>query len=144
GDGRMLELVRGRRRAGDDALAVVHVQLRTAHATAPLERLLDRERIRSRRRRRARLAGERRRAGEGVAMALLPEAAALLDRIAARDAPPLSAMSGARARHASMAFLDLQGAPEDVETVRDLLIPGPAGRLPARVYSPSGEARRPL
>ena len=38
----------------------------------------------------------------------------------------------------------LQPSPVDVGEVRDQLLPGAAGRLPARVYAPAGEGEGPL
>ena len=45
-------------------------------------------------------------------------------------------MSPTQARLVAMGFRDLQGEPEGVAEVRDILVPGPAGALPVRLYHP--------
>jgi len=77
-------------------------------------------------------------------MTLDPQAAALRDALLARAAPPLEQMSVPQARQAVMAYTQMQGEPEAVAEVRDLLVPGPAGALPVRVYLPAGERPAPL
>ncbi|HEV3505912.1 MAG TPA: alpha/beta hydrolase, partial [Actinomycetes bacterium] len=72
-------------------------------------------------------------------MALLPEIRALLDQQAASGRPPLQRQSVAQAR----AFHDqdasaLNGPAAPVASVQDRVVPGPAGELPVRVYTPRG------
>ena len=77
--------------------------------------------------------------------ALAPEIRALLDRMAASGRPPLERQSVAQARafHVQDAAA-LGGEPVPVATVDDRRIPGPAGELPVRVYTPEGEAPFPI
>ena len=78
-------------------------------------------------------------------MALLPEIRALLDRQAASGRPPLHRQSVAQARafHVQDAPA-LNGPPAAMAAVADQLIPGPAGELPVRVYTPEGAPPFPI
>jgi len=78
-------------------------------------------------------------------MALRPEIRALLDQQAASGRPPLHQQSVAQARafHTQDAAA-LNGAAVPVAAVADRAIPGPAGDLPVRVYTPEGEAPFPI
>jgi acetyl esterase len=78
-------------------------------------------------------------------MALLPEIKALLDRQAASGRPPLHRQSveQARAFHVQDAPA-LNGPPAAVAAVADQMIPGPAGELPVRVYTPEGSPPFPI
>jgi len=78
-------------------------------------------------------------------MALLPEIKALLDRQAASGRPPLQRQSVAQARafHVQDAPA-LNGPPAAVAAVADQMIPGPAGELPVRVYTPEGSPPFPI
>jgi acetyl esterase len=78
-------------------------------------------------------------------MAVTPEIRALLDRQAASGRPPLERQSvtQARAFHLQDAAA-LNGPPAPVAAVADRLVPGPAGELPVRVYTPEGEAPFPI
>ena len=69
-------------------------------------------------------------------MALHPDAATLLDRLAAAGAPPLSAGTPAQARATYDAAPKPMGDP--MEDVRDVELPGPGGPLPVRIYRPAG------
>jgi acetyl esterase len=78
-------------------------------------------------------------------MTLAPEIRALLDGQAASGRPPLQEQSVAQAR----AFHDqdaaaLNGEAVAVADVADRTVPGPAGALPVRVYTPEGEAPFPI
>jgi acetyl esterase len=78
-------------------------------------------------------------------MALLPEMQALLERVAASGRPRLERQSVAQAR----AFHDqdapaLNGPAAEMASVRDQMVPGPAGELPVRVYTPDGEPPFPM
>ncbi len=53
-------------------------------------------------------------------------------------------MSPTQARLVALGFRDLQGEPEAVGEARDILVPGPAGMLPVRVYHPAPGEARPL
>jgi acetyl esterase len=78
-------------------------------------------------------------------VALLPEIQALLDQMDAWDRPPLEEQSveQARAFHLQDAAI-LNGPPAPVAGVEDQLVPGPAGELPVRVYTPEGEPPFPI
>ncbi len=78
-------------------------------------------------------------------MPLDPQAKALLDQLAAIDAPRLHTLSVADAR-AMMANFAGMSAVTDVTLagIADRTIPGPAGTVPVRVYTPVGRAPFPL
>ncbi|HYH30374.1 MAG TPA: alpha/beta hydrolase [Pseudonocardia sp.] len=77
-------------------------------------------------------------------MPLKPDVQALLEQFEAQGVPPFNEMSVPQARDAIGAFRDLQGEPEPVGEVRDILVPGPAGDLPVRVYHPEPGTALPL
>ena len=58
--------------------------------------------------------------------------------------PPLNAMPVAEARAAAMALGGMTGPPETVAHVEDRTIPGPAGQIPVRIYTPTGRPPFPL
>ena len=69
----------------------------------------------------------------------------MLDRQAASGRPPLQEQSVAQARafHVQDAAA-LNGEAVAVAAVADRTVPGPAGALPVRVYTPEGEAPFPI
>ena len=69
-------------------------------------------------------------------MAIDAQAQKLLDMMAEAGGPPLTAMTPEEARGLPAILAELTGAGPDIETVRDVEIPGPAGVIPARVYEP--------
>ncbi len=74
-----------------------------------------------------------------------PQAKSLLDFLASLGRPPIWDVSLAAAREASeMMNVRFAGAPQTVADVRDVHIPGPAGDIPARVYTPDGDAPLPI
>ena len=74
-----------------------------------------------------------------------PEAQALLDMMAATSVPALSTLSVEDARKMLDMLPQLLGLiPEPVAKVEDLLIPGPAGQIPVRVYAPQGSRPFPV
>ena len=74
-----------------------------------------------------------------------PEAQALLDQIAAAGAPPFNTLPVEDARKMMDMMMELLGVvPEPVAKVEDLLIPGPAGQIPVRVYTPQGSGPFPV
>jgi len=79
-----------------------------------------------------------------AAMTLHPQAQALLDAFREQNLPPFEQMSPTQARLVALGFRDLQGEPEAVGETRDILVPGPAGMLPVRVYHPAPGEARPL
>ncbi|PVZ07954.1 alpha/beta hydrolase [Actinomycetospora cinnamomea] len=75
-------------------------------------------------------------------MPVHPEAQTLLDALAEQGMPPIECMTVPQAREACAAFIDLQPPPEDVADVTDRTIPGPAGDIPVRIYTPAGAGPR--
>ncbi len=76
-------------------------------------------------------------------MPVHPEAQQLLAALEAAALPPFEHMTVPQAREATKGFIDLQGEPEEIAT-EDRTIPGPDGEIPIRVYTPAGEAPRPM
>lgn len=76
-------------------------------------------------------------------MPVHPEAQQLLAALAAAGLPPFEHMTVPQAREAAMGFIDLQGEPEEIAT-EDRTIPGPAGDIPIRVYTPAGDGPKPM
>jgi acetyl esterase len=77
-------------------------------------------------------------------MPLNPQTQALLDELNKQGLPPFEQMSVTQARNVALGFRDLQGEPEALAEVRDILVPGPAGKLPVRLYYPSTGGPLPL
>jgi acetyl esterase len=78
-------------------------------------------------------------------VALLAEIRSLLDQQAASGRPPLQRQSVAQARAFHVADAPaLNGPAAAVAAVADRGVPGPAGELPVRVYTPEGETRFPI
>jgi acetyl esterase len=78
-------------------------------------------------------------------VAVSPEIRALLDRQGASGRPPLHRQSVGQARAYHVADAPaLNGPPVPVAAVADRVVPGPAGELPVRVYTPEGEAPYPI
>lgn len=78
-------------------------------------------------------------------MPLDPQARALLDRIAALDAPPLHTLPVAEARQRlDEAFAALAGLPVPVARVEDRTIPTADGPLPVRIYTPDAPVPLPV
>ena len=77
-------------------------------------------------------------------MGLDPQARALLDEVAALGLPAFHTLSVAEARRATAAMAALQGEPEPIARVENRNIPGPAGAIPVRIYTPSGDAPLPV
>jgi len=76
-------------------------------------------------------------------MPVHPEAQQLLAALEAAGLPPFEHMTVPQAREATKGFIDLQGEPEEIAT-EDRTIPGPAGEIPVRVYTPAGEGPKPV
>jgi acetyl esterase len=76
-------------------------------------------------------------------MPLTPEYQAMLAQLAAQPGPPLSALAPAdgRAMYRMMRPLNPDIA---VGSVTDRTIPGPAGRIPVRIYAPPGPGPFPV
>src|SRR5689334_20931191 len=77
-------------------------------------------------------------------MPLDPQAQAFLDQLAALNAPPISAVSIEQARQTIRMMMATPGEPEPVAHVENRVIPGPAGDVPVRIYTPQGSAPFPV
>ena len=78
-------------------------------------------------------------------MALDPQAKALLDQMVAGGAPALNTLSPVDARKMFEMMIQLLGMkPQPVFKVEDRQIPGPAGQIRVRVYTPEGNAPFPI
>lgn len=77
-------------------------------------------------------------------MPLDPQAKAILDLLESQGGPQLHEMPVPLARQAMSAMAGLQPSVIEVAKVEDRKIPGPAGDLPARVYTPAGTAPFPV
>jgi acetyl esterase len=75
---------------------------------------------------------------------LSPQARRLLDRFAEAKVEPYDRMSVLEARASVAASLPLGGPAPDVAHVRDLLVAGADGQLPARLYHPAPGTTPPL
>ncbi len=96
------------------------------------------------------------RAGEMAAMAMgkpVPQMKEVLDSLAALGGKPIVKLNAEQARRqpspadAVKALLKEKGmttAPMSVAGVRDMNIPGPAGKIPIRVYTPAGSGPFPV
>jgi acetyl esterase len=73
-------------------------------------------------------------------MPLDPQAKAILDQMAALNMPALHTLTPQQARQRPAA----QIAGEEVAHVEDRTVPGPAGAIPVRVYTPAGEPPFPV
>jgi acetyl esterase len=77
-------------------------------------------------------------------MPLDPQVKVLLEQLVAAGGPALDEMSPEEARTMFVAIAALAGPPEEVASVDDRQIPGPAGNIPVRIYTPAdGAAPRP-
>lgn len=77
-------------------------------------------------------------------MALDPQARALLDQMASLGGPPIHKLSVSEARKQSMDMAAMQGVQEPVALVEDRTVPGPAGEIPVRLYTPAIEGPLPV
>jgi acetyl esterase len=75
-------------------------------------------------------------AHEEETMPLDPQVEAFLDELKQQDAPPFESLSAPEARALAAADVDALGPPEVVATKEDRSIPGPAGEIPVRIYTP--------
>ncbi|HSP98250.1 MAG TPA: alpha/beta hydrolase [Candidatus Dormibacteraeota bacterium] len=77
-------------------------------------------------------------------MPLDPQARAFIDQIAALGIGSLSSMGVAEARQSLELLSQMRGAEVPLASAVDRPIPGPAGAMPVRVYTPNGTAPFPL
>ena len=69
---------------------------------------------------------------------------AFLDQLQALGAAAFETLSVEQARQGTAAVAGLRGDPEPVGSVDNLAVPGPAGPIPIRVYTPEREGRLPV
>ncbi|MGY1643667.1 alpha/beta hydrolase [Geodermatophilus sp. SYSU D00703] len=74
-------------------------------------------------------------------MPLHSQTAGLLAAMEAQGALASAELSVSQAREVAGTFKDLQGPLVQVASVRDRTVPGPAGALPIRIYTPNGSPR---
>ncbi len=77
-------------------------------------------------------------------MPLDPQAQAYLDQMAALNAPPLHTLTPELIRQATSMQRAMSGEPEAVANVENRAIPGPAGDIPIRIYTPYGNGPFPV
>ena len=77
-------------------------------------------------------------------MPLDPQAKAVLDQFASMGGPQLHEMSVAQARELILGMVALAGEPESVARVENRTVPGSAGQIPVRIYTPVGTAPFPV
>jgi acetyl esterase len=77
-------------------------------------------------------------------MGLDPQAQVVLDTWTKQHLPPWSEMDVPQVRDAVMSLRAIQGEPEAVARVTNRTVPGPAGELPIRIYSPATTERPPV
>lgn len=71
-------------------------------------------------------------------MPLHPQLKVLADGMAAQGQKPMHELTPDEAREGYRALGTMMGAGEDVASVEDRRIPGPAGEIPLRIYRPEG------
>ena len=77
-------------------------------------------------------------------MPLDPQAKAVLDQFASMGGPQLHEMSVAQARELILGMVALAGEPESIARVENRTVPGSAGEIPVRIYTPVGTAPFPV
>ncbi len=74
-----------------------------------------------------------------------PQVEAFLQQMAQQGTPPVHTLTPLQARESrNPVFIKLGGPPESVADVRNLDIPGPAGQIPIRIYTPKGAGPFPV
>src|SRR5690349_11074757 len=75
---------------------------------------------------------------------LHPDARAVMAAMEAADGPALDTVPVDEARRlAAESLKEAEGQPEPVGTIQNLRIPGSAGEIPVRVYTPEGSGPFP-
>ena len=77
-------------------------------------------------------------------MPLDPQAKAVLDQFASMGGPQFHEMSVAQARELILGMVALAGEPESIARVENRTVPGSAGQIPVRIYTPVGTAPFPV
>lgn len=80
---------------------------------------------------------------ETMAATLDPQIEEYLHGLSERGLPPLHRLSLRDARETYRTLIAPDEPPDAVESVSDRTVPGPAGEIPVRVYSPTGDGRAP-
>lgn len=78
-----------------------------------------------------------------MSSALNPQVEAYLHELSAEGLPPLYRLSLPEARETYRELSVPDGEPEAVDAVTDRSVPGPAGDVPIRVYTPTGDGPHP-
>lgn len=73
-----------------------------------------------------------------------PQAEALLQLMDKLNVPPLNTLTPTQSREMMKGWTALSSAPQEVAQVEDLSVPGPAGPIPARIYTPQGAGPFPI
>ena len=68
-----------------------------------------------------------------------PQVKVLLDQMAAANQPAFHSQTPADARNAMRAMLNVLGPGPEVDKVENRKIPGPAGEIPVRIYTPAAK-----
>jgi acetyl esterase len=76
-------------------------------------------------------------------MPLHPKAKEFLEQLAAAGMPPIGSLPVAETRQAFDGVVAFGGPPETLQNVEDRRIPGPAGEIPVRIYTPQAEGPLP-
>jgi acetyl esterase len=77
-------------------------------------------------------------------MVLDPQARAVLDQMAAMGGPPINELSVSDARKQAADMAALQNPPEVVAKIEDRRLPGPAGDIRVRLYTPADKGPLPV
>ncbi len=77
-------------------------------------------------------------------MPLDAQTQALLDQMNAAEAPPLHTLTPAEAREVMFELAAMGGDADPVAHVQDRAIPGPAGDIPVRLFTPAGDGPFPV
>ena len=77
-------------------------------------------------------------------MPLHPAVKTLLDQVAAQNSGPLSSQGVDLVRQGYIAARAFLSEKPEVANVEDRAIPGPAGDIPVRIYTPAGDAPYPI
>jgi acetyl esterase len=77
-------------------------------------------------------------------MPLDPQAHAFLEQLAAAEAPPLHELFVEDARQVIVELFGTKEAPEPGGAVEDRTIPGAAGEIPVRIYTPQASGVLPI
>ncbi len=76
-------------------------------------------------------------------MPIDPQAKMILDQVESMGMPALHELPVAEARQSMTAMAAMQGEPEPIAAAENRKIPGPAGEIPVRIYTPAGAAPLP-